>query len=153
AGGSGAYARAHPGQAWRRRCRAGALGRPAGALVRALGADRRGRAVRRDPGPAAFASARFAREDWFPHEVLWLAKPYPDTYLQLETRGVSDPTLRASQPVQLNVYSRVLDGLPDELFTDRAVNWHGQQLGRRGLVAAAGLVVEPRGAFGSLLQS
>ena len=109
--------------------------------------------MRRDPGAATFARAGFAREHWFPHDVLWVAKPYPDTHLQLEWRGVADATVTASRPVQLNVYSSALAGLPDELFTDRAVNWHGQQLGRRGLIAAAGVVVEPRGAFVTLLQS
>lgn len=110
--------------------------------------------MRRDAGAAAFESAGFARGSWFPHEVLWLAKPYPDTHLQLEWRGVAESSaLGASRIVQLNLYSGALEGLPDELFTDRAVNWHGQQLGRRGLVAGAGLVVEPGGVCVTLLQS
>ncbi|MCW5977812.1 MAG: hypothetical protein KIT09_07025 [Bryobacteraceae bacterium] len=44
--------------------------------------------------------------------------------------------------------------MPDELFTNREVNWHEQQLGRKGLVAAAGLFLPgDRSALVTLLQS
>src|SRR5438034_1554740 len=44
-------------------------------------------------------------------------------------------------------------GLPAELFTDREVNWHGQQFGRIGLVAAAGLHLQASSATIAVLQS
>ena len=100
-----------------------------------------------------FVRRGFRAREFFPHEVVWLPKPYPDTFLQLERRGVTRARAVAGACVQINVYSSRLDGLPEALFTDRAVNWHGQQYGKKGLIAAAGLFVEGRSAFVTLLQS
>ncbi len=43
--------------------------------------------------------------------------------------------------------------MPIRLFRDRAVNWHAQQFGKDGLIAAAGLFVEGRVGYVTLLQS
>jgi hypothetical protein len=107
--------------------------------------------VARDAGE--FTRRGFRAREFFPHQVLWLPKPYPDAYLNLERRGVARERVLAGRFVQINVYSDWLDGLPDALFTDPAVNWHGQQLGKKGLIAAAGLFIEDRAAFVTLLQS
>jgi hypothetical protein len=103
--------------------------------------------------PEAFVRAGLRRREFFPHEVVWLPKAYPDTYLKLAARGVDRTRALAGRCVQVNVYSDRLEGLPPALFTDPAVNWHGQQYGRTGLIAAAGLFLEDRSAFVTLLQS
>jgi hypothetical protein len=108
--------------------------------------------VRRAPDTGAFRTAGFAGAS-FPHDVVWVTKYYPDALLQLARRGVPRSAVEGGRGLQLNLYSEALAGLPDALFTDRAVNWHAQQLGRKGLVAAAGLFQEPRGLFVTLLQS
>lgn len=101
----------------------------------------------------AFTEHGFRAREFFAHEIVWFAKPYPDTMLKLDARGVPRARVEAGRCLQVNVYSSQLDGLPDELFTDRAVNWHGQHFGKRGLIAAAGLFVEHGSAFVTLLQS
>ncbi len=100
-----------------------------------------------------FTARGFRAREFFPHEVLGLPKPYADTHLCLEHRGVSRRQIAAGELVQLNVYSDWLSGFPDALFTDPAVNWHGQQFGRKGLIAATGLVIEGRSAVVTYLQS
>ncbi|HEY4404410.1 MAG TPA: hypothetical protein VGN55_07120 [Xanthobacteraceae bacterium] len=50
-------------------------------------------------------------------------------------------TLQAGSFHQLNLYTLDSHGLPDGLFENREVNWHNQQFGRSGLIAAAGLWV------------
>jgi peptidoglycan/xylan/chitin deacetylase (PgdA/CDA1 family) len=109
--------------------------------------------MRRAPDAEPFCVAGFPRAAYFPHDTVWVTKHYPDALLQLARRGVPRAIVEGGRGFQLNLYSDALDGLPDALFTDRAVNWHGQQLGRRGLVAAAGLFLERRGLFVTLLQS
>jgi len=89
----------------------------------------------------------------FSHEVIAIAKPYPDSQLMLERRGVSRRRQRRGAFTQLNLYSLDLHDLPEELFTHPEVNWHGQQLGRLGLIAAAGLFVEGSRATVATLQS
>ncbi len=109
--------------------------------------------MRRGPDAEHFRAKGFARSAWFPHDVVWVAKHYPDAMLQLERRGVPRSLVESGRGFQLNLYSDALAGLPDALFTDRAVNWHRQQFGRKGLIAAAGLFLEARGLFVTLLQS
>src|SRR5262249_48645499 len=43
--------------------------------------------------------------------------------------------------------------LPEELFSDPEINWHRQQFGQKGLVAAAGLWIRDSVATISALQS
>jgi len=105
------------------------------------------------PEVTPFVRAGFRAREFFPHEVVWLSKPYPDAYLNLERRGVTRADVLAGDFVQLNLYSDHLEGLPDALFTDPAVNWHGQQFGKRGLIAAAGLFIRHSAACVTLLQS
>lgn len=94
-----------------------------------------------------------SRREIFPHEVIAVAKPYPDSQLLLERRGIPRRQQRRGSFVQLNLYSLDLYGLPPELFTHPEINWHGQQFGRPGLVAAAGLFVEGGRATVSTMQS
>jgi hypothetical protein len=61
--------------------------------------------------------------------------------------------LKTGQFLQLNVYTADLYGLPDDLFTDREINWHNQQLGQKGLIAAAGLWIKDSTVTISTLQS
>ena len=93
------------------------------------------------------------RRELFSHDVVAIPKPYPDSQLFLERRGV--PRFRLSRGAfqQLNLYTRDMYDLPRALFTHREVNWHGQQLGRIGLVAAAGLFVSNACATIAILQS
>lgn len=102
---------------------------------------------------AQFTERGFRAREYFPHDVIALPKPYADTHLCLEKRGVSRRRIASGQHIQLNVYSNWLGGFPDALFTDPAVNWHGQQFGRKGLIAAAGLFVEGRTGVVTYLQS
>jgi len=89
----------------------------------------------------------------FAHDVIGIAKPYPDSQLLLERRGMPRFRLKRGVFWQLNLYTRDMCGLPAELFTDRQVNWHGQQFGRIGLVAAAGLYLQASSATIAVLQS
>src|SRR5204863_6900765 len=41
----------------------------------------------------------------------------------------------------------------DQLFTDKAINWHSQQLGEKGLIAAAGLYAQGASLTVCLMQS
>jgi len=102
---------------------------------------------------AAFTERGFRAREFFPHEVVCLPKPYADSHLCLERRGVTRRRIAAGELVQLNVYSDWLNGFPDALFTDAAVNWHGQQFGRKGLIAAAGLFIEGTSCVVTYLQS
>jgi hypothetical protein len=51
------------------------------------------------------------------------------------------------------VYIADFYGLPDDLFTHREINWHHQQLGQNGLIAAAGLWIKESTVTISTLQS
>ena len=99
------------------------------------------------------AATGLARRELFAHDVLCVAKPYPDSQLLLERRGISRRGQERGQFIQLNLYSLDLFDLPTELFTDPEVNWHGQQFGRPGLIAAAGLFLEGSRAIVITLQS
>jgi hypothetical protein len=89
----------------------------------------------------------------FNYRVVGFQKQYPDTYLQLKIRGIPADDLRAGRFYQLNLYASDLQGLPDQLFTDKAINWHSQQLGEKGLIAAAGLYAQGASLTVCLMQS
>lgn len=89
----------------------------------------------------------------FNYRVVGFQKQYPDTFLQLKVRGIPVDDLRAGRFYQLNLYSSDLQGLPDQLFTDKAINWHSQQLGEKGLIAAAGLYAHGSSLTVCLMQS
>jgi hypothetical protein len=96
---------------------------------------------------------RLARREAFKHRVVAIPKPYPDSQLILERRGISRKLLETGQFLQLNVYTADLYGLPDDLFTHPEINWHNQQLGQKGLIAAAGLWIKDSTVTISTLQS
>jgi hypothetical protein len=101
----------------------------------------------------AFVAKGFRRRGFFPHQAIALRKAYPDTFVQLQKRGV--PTAQAARlkTWQINLYSPWVEDFPPELFTDSTVNWHNQQFGRPGLIACAGLFIDEDSLFVSLLQS
>lgn len=88
---------------------------------------------------ATFAACGLRRAEVFNHRVAVIPKQYPDTFLLLEQRGVPQADLKTGHFYQINLYSQDISGFPDELFSSRKVNWHNQQLGESGLIAAAGL--------------
>lgn len=94
---------------------------------------------RQSPPVSAFMAHGFAAREYFRHSAVVIHKQYPDTFLLLERRGVPRLELATGEFLQLNLYSDELSGFPDDLFMDRQVNWHNQQLGQKGLIAAAGL--------------
>lgn len=94
------------------------------------------------PPASAFLARGFAEREFFRHSAAAIRKQYPDTFLILQGRGVPPQELLTGELFQINLYSDELSGLPDELWTDRQVNWHNQQLGQKGLVAAAGLYLQ-----------
>ncbi len=108
---------------------------------------------RSNPSAAEFVQRGFAAKDVFPHRADVIGKHYPDTLLQLEKRGVPSAELPACRLCQMNLYSDHLAGLPDELFTNPALNWHNQQLGQKGLIAAAGLAIQDSALIVTLMQS
>ena len=100
-----------------------------------------------------FVAKGFRSREFFPHQTIATKKAYPDSVLQLQMRGVPAEEINAGSFWQLNLYSSLIDDLPEGLFRSKAVNWHQQQLGRPGLIAAAGLFVRGNRAQVSLLQS
>jgi hypothetical protein len=102
---------------------------------------------------ASFAGKRFARRELFGHRVIAVPKQYPDAQFLLERRGIPRHIIKRGQFYQLNLYSTDFYGLPDELFTDPEINWHHQQFGQKGLIAAAGLWVRDSVATVTTLQS
>jgi hypothetical protein len=101
----------------------------------------------------AFADKGLARRRVFDHRAIVIPKQYPDSQLFLETRGVQRELLQRGKFCQLNLYTTDFHDLPDKLFIDPEVNWHRQQLGRKGLIAAAGLWIFDSTATISFLQS
>jgi hypothetical protein len=102
---------------------------------------------------ASFAGKGFARREIFDHNVIAVPKAYPDAQLLLERRGLRPNELQRGQFYQLNLYTTDFYGLPDDLFTHPEINWHRQQLGQKGLIAAAGLWIRRSVATISTLQS
>jgi hypothetical protein len=109
--------------------------------------------ARISPPLAEFREKQFTERDFFPHRSALIRKQYPDTYLQMEQRGMTPQELLACSFRQLNLYSDHLSGFPPELFTDSTVNWHHQQLGEKGFIAAAGLCIQDSSLLVTLLQS
>ena len=61
---------------------------------------------------AQFTERGFRAREYFPHDVIALPKPYADTHLCLEKRGVSRRRIASGQHIQLNVYSNWLGAFP-----------------------------------------
>ena len=108
---------------------------------------------RSNPPAAEFVKKGFAPREVFPHRADVIRKHYPDTMLQFERRGMERSELLASRLCQMNLYSDHLAGLPEQVFTDPALNWHNQQLGEKGLIAAAGLAIQDSALIVTLMQS
>ncbi len=105
------------------------------------------------PNRSAFQQKGFAAHEFFSHRAALIRKQYPDTYLLLEGRGMTPSELLLCHFWQLNLYSEDIAGFPDELFTDHAVNWHNQQLGVKGLIAAAGVCLQGSALLVTVMQS
>jgi hypothetical protein len=108
---------------------------------------------RQSPPVSVFMAHGFAEREYFRHSAALIRKQYPDTFLLLEGRGVPRQELLEGEFFQINLYSDEVFGLPDGLFTDRRVNWHNQQLGQKGLIAAAGLYVHGDSLTITVMQS
>jgi hypothetical protein len=108
---------------------------------------------RKSATAALFAGRGLARREIFPHDIIVIQKPYPDALLLLERRGMQREELERGRFFQLNLYTTDFYGLPEELFSDPEINWHRQQFGQKGLIAAAGLWIRNSVATTSGLQS
>lgn len=92
--------------------------------------------------PQAYRAAGFSAAEYFDHDVVELGKMYPDTRLALERRGFPADVVDSGRCLQVNVYACDTEEFPASLFTDDRVNWHRQQFGRKGLVGAAGVLLD-----------
>lgn len=111
------------------------------------------RALKSGNAAEPFVAKGFRRREFFPHQIIAVRKAYPDSVLQLRMQGLPVEDIETGSFWQLNLYSSLIDDLPEEVFRSKVVNWHQQQLGRRGLIAAAGLFVLGNRAQVSLMQS
>ncbi|MBV9082460.1 MAG: hypothetical protein JOZ62_07295, partial [Acidobacteriaceae bacterium] len=102
---------------------------------------------------ADFSRLGFPRREIFSHRVIAIPKQYPDSCVLLERRGVTSSEIASGKFYQLNLYAQELGNLPEELFTNPEVNWHGQQLGQKGLIGAASLFVRNSAVIVIILQS
>src|SRR5690242_13395476 len=102
---------------------------------------------------SGFAKHGLARREVFGHFAKASSKAYPDSQLLLEKRGMPRHVVAAGRFVQINLYTTDFYGLPDELFWHPEINWHHQQLGLKGLIAAAGLWLSENRATITTLQS
>ena len=102
---------------------------------------------------ASFERLGIPHRHTFNHYAVIIPKAYPDSRLVLERRGVSDRVMKTGTFYQLNLYTTDFHQLPEALFTDHDVNWHNQQFGQKGLIAAAGLWVRDSRATITLIQS
>ena len=66
---------------------------------------------------------------------------------------MSRKLLESGRFLQLNLYTTEMYDLPDDLFIDPEVNWHHQQLGKKGLIAAAGMWIKDSTVTVTTLQS
>jgi hypothetical protein len=101
----------------------------------------------------AFAASGFDRAEVFSHRVCVIPKQYPDTLVLLGQQGILEPEVKAGAFFQMNLYARDVSEFPRELFTDRTLNWHNQQLGEDGLIAAASLYAQDDALMLILMQS
>jgi len=76
---------------------------------------------------------------FFQHEVEFIEKQYSDMFLIMGLRGFSKKELFKGKFLQINIYSKEIEGLPDNLFFDKKIIWHQQHFGKKGLIASAGL--------------
>jgi glycosyltransferase involved in cell wall biosynthesis len=102
---------------------------------------------------SAFATHGLARREVFGHLAIALPKAYPDSQLLLEKRAMPRQLIATGRFVQINLYTTDFYGLPDELFWHPEINWHQQQFGLKGLIAAAGLWIKNNTATITTLQS
>jgi hypothetical protein len=100
-----------------------------------------------------FGAQGLSRREVFGHLAIALPKPYPDSQLLLEKSGMPPGVLKRGRFVQINLYTTDFYDLPDELFWDPEVNWHHQQFGLKGLIAAAGLWIQDQTVTITTLQS
>ena len=91
---------------------------------------------------------------FFVHEVEYIEKQYPDMFVIMEMRGFAKKELFKGKFIQLNVYSKEIEGLPGNLFFDKKINWHQQHFGKKGLIASAGLyLLNQEDIFIEVMQS
>ena len=102
---------------------------------------------------ASFEKLGIPHRHTFSHCAVIIPKAYPDSRLVLERRGASGRMMKAGTFYQLNLYTSDFGQLPDALFTDPDINWHNQQFGQKGLIAAAGVWVRDSRATITLIQS
>jgi hypothetical protein len=102
---------------------------------------------------AKFLANGFRGPEYFPHDVICIPKQYPSTCAWLLRGGISQEIIKEGTFFQLNIYSSKIQGLPAELFTDSEINWHAQQFGRAGLVAAVSLFAYGRELIAEFSQS
>ena len=100
-----------------------------------------------------FAGWGLSRRELFGHRAIPVPKPYPDSQLLLEARGMPRRLLQSGRFEQINLYTTDFYDLPDELFWHPEINWHHQQLGVKGLIAAAGLWIRDAKAIITTVQS
>src|SRR5688572_18239473 len=108
---------------------------------------------RRAGDSSTFTGWGLARREVFGHVAVLIPKAYPSSQGVLEGRGMSRRLLQSGSFCQLNLYTTDFYGLPDELFWDPEINWHHQQFGVKGLIAAAGLWIRYPEAVIAGLQS
>ena len=94
---------------------------------------------RKSGAASNLADHGLAPRERFCHYVIAIPKAYPDALLLLDRRGVRREELERGRFFQINLYTKDFYDLPDELFSDPEINWHRQQFGLKGLIAAAGL--------------
>jgi hypothetical protein len=102
---------------------------------------------------SAFAGHGLARREVFGHQALALPKAYPDSQVLLGQRGLPRRLVEAGRFAQINLYTTDFYDLPEELFWHPEINWHQQQHGLKGLIAAAGLWIRDREVTITTLQS
>lgn len=95
--------------------------------------------IERISARSEFRARGFLDREYFEHRVVQIRKSYPDTLLAMRQRGVPPQVIERGDCVQVNIYSDRIEGLPRELFWHRELNWHEQQFGLEGLIAAIGL--------------
>jgi hypothetical protein len=88
-----------------------------------------------------FVRCGYKRRYFFPHRMYYLPKAGPDGFqLAKQMCGACHP----DQLWEIALYARrpLIDEFPPELFFDRDLIWHQQQLAKTGHIAVANLVVD-----------
>src|SRR5438034_3985679 len=107
--------------------------------------------MKRADDAAPFVRNGLDQKAFFRHEVLTLSKAYPGTRSLLAQCLPMIPAEGAA--VQLNLYSPELDEIHDPALSSQTLNWHQQQLGKPGLIAAAGAFSHGSELWVVLMQS